>query len=212
MIRYFSIAMVACALALSSCDDSEDFFLSMNENPTLTVLSHGSALEQFNDSIKVGFPLSFDYSIEDEENVGLFVIEGNSNVNVEILDNRFLVHGVSSGSYNIKVGCTDSFGGTVEFPLNVKVFVNLKPVCNMAIYTFTGREIELNLADSFDRDSRFGGEITLYEYDFNGYGFTSGSDKVRHVFASEGQKRVRARVQDNNNEWSDWIEAYVSIN
>lgn len=212
MMKIWLSCAFACLLCLIACDDSQDYFLTQNQKPQLTVLKHGLAVDNIVDSIKIGYPLSYDYNIEDEEDVNLSVLNGDKNIVVVINTSNFVVNGLFSGKYIVVIGCIDTFNAETVFNLNLTVFDNLKPVCNMVCHTLNDGIIEVDLKNSYDKDSRFGGYINLFEYDFNGYTFTSINPKVRHTFASQGVKIIKARVRDNNNEWSEWVIEYINVN
>lgn len=212
MMKIWLSCAIACLLSLIACDNSQDYFLMQNKNPQLTVLKHGLAVDNIEDSIKIGYPLSFDYKIEDEEIVNLSVLNDEKNIEVKINNSNFVVNGLFSGKYTVVIGCIDTFNAETVFNLNLTVFINLKPICKMIYHTLNDGIIEIDLQNSYDKDARFGGKITGYEYDFNGYTFTSNNPKVRHTFASQGIKIVKARVRDNNNEWSEWVVEYINVN
>jgi len=65
---------------------------------------------------------------------------------------------------------------------------------------------------SYDKDARFSGKITEYEYTLANYKFSSPLSKVRYVFGSAGQKQIRVRVKDYSGDWSTQVSQYFVLN
>ncbi len=61
---------------------------------------------------------------------------------------------------------------------------------------------------SYDKDARFNGKISEYEYTLANYRFSSPLSKIRYVFGSSGQKQIRVRVKDNSGDWSNQVSEY----
>jgi hypothetical protein len=206
------ILLAALCLATLGCDKSNDFFLSVNQDPVISIFYKGNEIDSFVDSIKIGTPLYFEYNIQDEENLSLLPSDTTVGVNFQFGRNSFHIHGDTEGFFNVQLFTFDSFNVRSAVPFSLRVFRNLKPICVLNSSSLGEKTVEVDLSSSYDKDKRFGGSIVMYEFDFNGYIFESTSSKVRHVFATNGQKRIRARVKDNNNEWSNWEEKYVQVN
>ena len=67
--------VLAGQLFFSSCDNRDDYFISVNKAPSLTLIKNGVTLEgnALSDSIKIGVTLSLKYIIQDEEKIILQV-------------------------------------------------------------------------------------------------------------------------------------------
>lgn len=198
-------------LPFFSCDNTEDLFYIKNSSPTLTVYHNGSPVSNFDDSLKMGFPLLFSYSIADEEDLELILSNPENGLVFTLIHNSFIIDASSPGRQKVLAKTTDSFGLSSSVTLNFSVFHNLGPISVFSLFKIADRELEVDARASFDKDSRFGGKIVEYEYDMNGYIFRSPLSLVRYIFSSGGQKKIRVRVKDNSNAWSDWVEQFISV-
>lgn len=210
-MKNIKIGLFLGFVLLVSCDISVDYFAEINEKPVLNVYLKNQQVEFYHDSIKVGHPLGFEYEIQDEEDLVLQVDKQFKNMQIGIDNQTFSILAEGMGTFQMAFFCYDSFNEISEFEVNLLAFVNLPPVCKMECNVFTGLELEVDLKESFDRDKRFGGEIILYEYDLNGYKFTSENQTIRHIFGNGGEKKISCRVKDNDEVWSQWQTQFVDV-
>jgi len=203
-IKYIS-GLLLVALLITNCDSREDYFLNVNQAPVINLKLNDSEIDSYNDSIKIGHAITFDYEIVDEEELSLIVNNGESFISSQNDDKQVSFTGTSEGKSTITIKATDSFNESTEKELKFTVFDNLSPVTNFSVTTigiYDPNEIEVDATASYDLDARFGGKIDLYEYTLDSYKFQSTLSKVKYIFGSSGQKKITVRVRDNNGDWS----------
>lgn len=201
----------------SSCDNREDYFIDVNKAPSLTLVKNGVTLEgnTHSDSLKIGVPLSLQYFIQDEEKIILQVSQEQENCTFEVGNELISFTGISEGQALVTLMAKDSFGEEAKFSIKFTVFRNIAPVASFIVKKIgvsSHYEYEVDASASYDKDVRFSGKITEYEYTLANYKFCSPLSKVRYVFGSAGQKQIRVRVKDNNSDWSSQVSEYVVLN
>jgi hypothetical protein len=201
----------------SSCDNREDYFIDVNKAPSLTLVKNGVALEgnALSDSLKIGVPLSLQYFIQDEEKILLQVFQEQPKSTFEVSTELISFTGQAEGQNIFSLTARDSFGQEAKFSITFTVFRNIAPVAQFAIKKIgvsSPYEYEVDASASYDKDARFSGKITEYEYTLANYKFSSPLSKVRYVFGSAGQKQIRVRVKDNSGDWSAQVSQYVVLN
>jgi hypothetical protein len=201
----------------SSCDNREDYFIDVNKAPSLTLGKNGVALEgnALSDSLKIGVPLSLQYFIQDEEKILLQVFQEQPKSTFEVGTELISFTGVTEGQNNFSLTAKDSFGQEAKFSITFTVFRNIAPVAQFAVKKIgvsSPYEYEVDASASYDKDARFSGRITEYEYTLANYKFSSPLSKVRYVFGSAGQKQIRVRVKDNSGDWSSQVSQYIVLN
>ncbi|MEN5058898.1 PKD domain-containing protein [Sphingobacterium kitahiroshimense] len=117
------------------------------------------------------------------------------------------------GLNHITFRLEDKFNEISEAKLNLFVFDNLLPIARFeaALSESDAREYTFNGATSFDQDHNFGGEVVAYEWNINGFIFTTAESVVKHVFERAGTYTIRLRVMDNNKAFSQVVEKRVTI-
>ncbi|MDW5298900.1 MAG: hypothetical protein SA378_02000 [Sedimentibacter sp.] len=208
-------ALVA-ELFFPSCDNREDYFIDVNKAPTLSLIKNGVVLEgnTHSDSLKIGVPLSLQYFIQDEEKIILQVSQEQEKSTFEVGNELISFTGVSEGQALVTLMAKDSFNEKARFSITFIVFRNIAPIALFSVKKIgvsSPYEYEVDASGSYDKDARFNGKITEYEYTLANYRFSSPLSKVRYVFGSAGQKQIRVRVKDNNGDWSSQVSQYVVL-
>jgi hypothetical protein len=214
---YIVLIVLAGQFFFSSCDNREDYFISVNEAPSLSLVKNGVPLEgsAFSDSLKIGVPLSLQYFILDEEKIILQVSQEQSKSTFEVSTELISFTGATEGENVVSLSAKDSFNEEAKFSISFTVFRNIPPVAQFAVKEIgvsSPYEYEVDASASYDKDARFNGKITEYEYTLANYKFSSPLSKVRYVFGSAGQKQIRVRVKDNSGDWSSQVSQYVVLN
>lgn len=202
---------------LPSCDNREDYFIDINKAPTLSLVKNGLELKgsTLSDSLKIGQPLSLHYVITDEEKVKIQVLQQQQSNIVEVSSESISFTGVTEGQNIVSLTAKDSFNKEAEFSITFTVFRNIAPVASFTVKKIavsSPYEYEVDASGSYDRDAGFNGKIVEYEYTLANYRFSSTLSKIRYIFGSSGQKQIRVRVKDNNNDWSNLASEYVVLN
>jgi hypothetical protein len=209
--------VLACHFFFSSCDNREDYFIEVNKAPSLTLVKNGVALDgnTLSDSLKIGVPLSLQYFIQDEEKIILQVLQDQQKSTFEVGPELISFIGAAEGQNIFSLTAKDSFNEEAKFSITFTVFRNIAPVAQFAVKKIgvsSPYEYEVDASASYDKDAKFSGKITEYEYTLANYKFSSPLSKVRYVFGSAGQKLIRVRVKDNNGDWSNQVSEYVVLN
>lgn len=217
-VKVFIVLFVlADQFFFSSCDNREDYFIDINKAPSLSLIKNGVTLEgnTLSDSLKIGVPLSLQYFIQDEEKVKLQVLQDQQKSTIDVGSELISFIGQAEGQNIFNLFAKDSFGQEAKFSITFTVFRNIAPVAQFNIKKIgvsSPFEYEVDASASYDKDVRFSGKITEYEYTLANYKFSSPLSKVRYVFGSAGQKEIRVRVKDNSGDWSNQVSVYVVLN
>lgn len=208
---------LAAQLFLSSCDNRKDYFIEVNKTPTITLVKNGVQLtgNSLADSLKIGEPFSLNYFISDEEKIRIQVTQVQQQSTVDIGSELIRFTGVTEGQDQVTLMAKDSFNKEAKFSISFTVFRNIAPVALFSVKKIgvsSPYEYEVDASASYDKDARFSGKITEYEYTLANYKFSSPLSKVRYVFGSAGQKQIRVRVKDNSGDWSSQVSQYVVLN
>lgn len=216
-VKVFIVLFVlADQFFFSSCDNREDYFIDINKAPSLSLIKNGVTLEgnTLSDSLKIGVPLSLQYFIQDEEKVKLQVLQDQQKSTIDVGSELISFTGQAEGQNIFNLFAKDSFGQEAKFSITFTVFRNIAPVAQFNIKKIgvsSPFEYEVDASASYDKDVRFSGKITEYEYTLANYKFSSSLSKVRYVFGSAGQKQIRVRVKDNSGDWSSQVSEYVVV-
>ncbi len=211
------IYILAGQFFFSSCDNRSDYFIEVNKIPSLRLVKNGVTLEgnTLTDSLKIGVPLSLQYFIQDEERIILQVSQEQPKSTFEIGDELISFTGKTEGQDILSLSVKDSFNEEAKFSITFTVFRNIAPLASFTVKKIgvsSPYEYEVDASASYDKDARFSGKITEYEYTLANYKFSSPLSKVRYVFGSAGQKQIRVRVKDNSGDWSSQVSEYVVLN
>lgn len=203
--------LMVVILMVYGCDNREDYFELKNQAPTIKVLINATeiATPLVKDSIKIGYPRQYSILVVDEEQLTVTVKADDA---LTVSGNELTsVSASTPGIKSIELSVTDSYGRTTVRSMQLTSFINLKPVVKFTVVNLGDREVEVDASTSRDGDFSFGGRITIYEYTFNGTIVESSLNKVRFRFGSVGSKRIEVRVRDNNSEWSDKKDIYITV-
>jgi len=208
---------LATGLFFTSCDNRKDYFIGVNKVPILTLVKNGVELtgNTLTDSLKIGQPLSLHYNILDEERIKLLVTQEQGQSTIDVGGESINFTGITEGQNLVSLMAEDSFGEQAKFSVTFTVFRNIAPVALFTVKKIgvsSPYEYEVDASGSYDKDARFNGKITEYEYTLANYKFSSTLSKIRYVFGSAGQKQIRVRVKDNNGDWSNTVSEYVVLN
>jgi hypothetical protein len=212
MKKLILLGFILMGLILASCDSREDVFAKWNEDPLITLFKNGEEMMVLRDTVKMGYPLSINYTVQDEEIIKL-QYEENSSLSVTIKegDKRIEIRGIEEGEKELNLFCVDAFGRKASVVIELYSFLNMIPVASLKLEKITGLEVDIDARGSYDPDARFGGGILLYEYNVQGITNQSGSSRIKFVYGSSGTKTVKLRVMDNNNVWSSWVTEYIVL-
>jgi hypothetical protein len=181
-----------------SCSDYTDYFETVNKAPEVKLNGSGTIL----DTLKAGYSNTYLVTLEDEERLvtNFSQLAGDS---VTISGDKLIVKAVGEGDNEILVRAKDSYGKESLAKLKLYRYRNLAPVAKLKI---AGNEsITLDASESFDGDSRFGGKITRYYFNINGFVIDDNLKRINYIFETTGVKSIKLMVQDNEGMWSNEI-------
>ena len=228
---------IAFALsALSSCDNREEFFNNQNESPTLKITDGTNETSELTDSVKISLKSSRK-SIEvrllasdADDNIRSITynwITGGGRINysegAEISGNSIniesqidlMISPIELGENILEFTVIDEFDKSSVVRLNLTTLINLGPVGLFSIKSLEvvdDLEYEIDASDSFDKDGRLGGGISVYEYTIEGNTFNSESNVIKYVFSKNGNTEIKLRVKDSDGEWSNINTEVFNIN
>jgi hypothetical protein len=192
-------------------------------------------MAQYMDSIKIAQIRTVQLTFKDDVkslNAKVYFDKGENNISAILNNTDTIKHNIS---YTVAIDepvqinfigrKQGQVAGTLEFSdyygeksstlLELFVFNNLYPVCRLQIKEvkeLSDYEYLIDLSSSFDRDARFGGNITTYEYKIgNYYSLTTDRDAIYHIFPTAGTYDVKCRVKDNDGAWSDIVSTKITI-
>lgn len=208
------------ALLFSACDDRDDYFAENNEAPMLKILVNGLEVQpDFADTIKLGhfYPVKCVFS--DDKDVSLTPFLASSSLNYfafsyNEVSKTLMLDGMAEGMATATICVKDSYGKETKQNLVFTFIENLPPVAKVQVEPVGlsgNREVQVNATASYDRDARLGGSIVLYEYNLDGYTFTTPSGFISYIFPTTGVKTISVRVKDSNNVWSGWASKSVGL-
>lgn len=237
-MKKLNTAIAAIILLLTTgCSDREDGFRKFNSIPSIKIVKvqgdTTATLNVLSDSIRFVNTESTFYNIklklsDADDNLyrGRILIDsgkiqayykGNIMLNPSLrVDNEYVELSLlpqRTGNNQITFRVEDKFNDAAEAKLNLYVFENLLPIAKFEerISNAQIHEYEFNGTSSFDQDYNYGGKIVSYEWNINGLIFTTPKAIVKHVFPKGGTYKVRLRVMDNNNAFSQIVEKQITI-
>ncbi len=211
------ISLFTLLLVGQSCDSRNDYFAESNETPTLKIyVNNVEVPADFSDSIKLGYSYTVKCEIADDTDEPITPFLDNASLNdfAFTLDNvakTFRLDGKRVGSANAVFCAKDAYGALAKHEILFTIFSNLPPVAKFTVSVIGEREIEVDASQSFDKDKRLGGAILLYEYDLNGYVFTSYSATAKYKFPTAGSKTISVKVKDNDNVFSNPVSKSIVL-
>jgi len=208
------------ALFITSCNDMDDYFARNNEAPTLKLYVNGTEVQpDFADTIKHGYFYPVKCVFYDDKDVNLTPFLSSSSLkhfaySYNEVSKTFLLDGEKEGMATATICVKDSYGKETNKNLIFTFIENLPPVAKIQVEQVgisENREVQVNATGSYDKDARLGGSIILYEYNLDGYIFTTPSSLINYIFPTTGVKIISVRVKDNNNVWSGWASKSVGV-
>ncbi len=226
----------AAMMTLSACDRDQEYIEGLNTAPQITLHTGFESGVQIEDSIKVSskitlFWFSVGIKIEDiNSNIKmvrmdtvqsgpLLLVQSDSIlVDLQLVDPDskqdsivMKVAILAPGTHTVKFTIIDSFSRRDSATLELQAFENLLPVVEYRVKPspLSDHIRIIDLSDSYDRDSRHGGGIVLYNFHLDGKELTSTESGLAYAFPTRGTYIAVVFVTDNNLENS--VEKSFSI-
>lgn len=119
----------------------------------------------------------------------------------------------NAGVHKFRIRAWDSFSEESSFEFSLLLRANISPVAKLDISRISQvhhNEFQLDASGSYDRDDRYGGDIISYQFLINDVVINSQRKIIKHIFKA-GDTVVRVRVQDNDGEYSDFVEKKLTV-
>ena len=215
MVKFIFMLLTAGFLVTTSCDDLKDYSQDINVPPSLKVQKIGEQayVSAFSDSDKIiqGVPYNFKYRISYNRPLPLEYefTKGQGTVLVNPQDSTVSFTPVTSEEVALKVYVTDNYHNRAFAMVNLVLFYNLPPIASFS-YTVKDNVLTVSADGSYDKDKKWGGHVTGYEYCLNG--IRTFSDNGLFIQEMEPNKsyQLTLRVRDNENTWSELSEQTIN--
>ena len=208
-------------LIISSCSDYEDCFEDKNDAPQIKLTTNNGQEfpESFLDSLKIENKFyTLKYKVEDEEiNLAIEYSCDKESTTIKHEDGKLIINPTELGEHKIQLKTMDGFGRESSHDVTIVAFDNLPPVAKLDLIEGEGMlhkyERKIDASKSFDKDEKFGGKITMYEFRVENQEFIRTPDNfMDYIFPRSGSYRISLRVQDHNGVWSETITKRFPVN
>jgi len=211
---------IVLAFLVYACDNHKDYFYNIDATPVIqlsgTSLETGNAFSgvtSFSDSLKTGHVYTFNYKILSSLKNSISYTT-SSNYSFSINNSVIGIKGLLQSANTIYLVATDTYGKIGLDTVNLTIFDNLPPVAilNSSTTNLNGSYIlTLDGSASYDRDAKYGGHITNYQYTINGTVYTNTNSSFTCSVNLADTYTVKFQVQDNNGAWSNLLTTYITI-
>lgn len=218
-VNYLFFAILVSSIL--GCDKRKDFYGDINSAPKIEMRKKdvGSYSTGLNDSIKKLFPDYYlDLRVTDEENLSFnYSLMTATDKYMRLSDNavKFTPDTSKSGVHSMVFTVTDAYEAAGTSTASFVIFDNLSPVAlfqTTKIAVYDPLEYNIDASSSFDRDSKYGGQIVEYEFVINtSYKVNTQFNNINYIFPSIGNYTISIRVKDNNGIWSATKQIVLSV-
>lgn len=173
---------------------------------------------------------TFEFSIKDDQKErqlaaskvenGLVLYKDNilNNTSVDISgveSGTLQFRALKSGFYSFVLTAKDPQGLSSNALVELNALENMLPISVLDLKqtnTVAPHQVKINAADSYDADTRWGGKVTKYEYDIEGFYKTETvRNAIDFIFPKSGVYKVALRVLDNDNAWSAPVTRLITV-
>ena len=231
-MRITSIFILALSYLLSSCDNRENFLREANLPPKLELINSvgGPAttdsvkltLKSIKKFVEYKFTVSgnkvdkivFIKTVNGSGTLTTAGITGDGERTVPNGTYSILYTPSAPGKTLIHLEAKDSFKNIKEAQVEVVAFQNLDPSANLILNNIAildPKEYEFDASGSYDRDRKFGGGISSYEFKIGTKKVLTNQPKVKWIFNSSGNYEIGVTVKDADG-GSDTFTKIININ
>ncbi len=203
-LSYYTILL--SSLILGACQETFDPFEASNKKPQIHFKSpYQKDFSDFKkDSVKLGNTYVLGFKVDDEEDLEPQIV---SNCTLNYSNNSYQVKPDQEGTFQFSFEVNDSYGIKDQKSFELVCFKNLPPVANASaeiIAILSPMERKINALSSYDKDQKYGGKIEAWEFTISGNKpVINNKGYLMHIFPESGSCRVKTRVQDNDQVWSE---------
>ena len=230
------IVIIALMLGVLSCEDrsTKSFIESLNDPPKIN-FANGVEVPILSDSLKVGigggrpfYRINLQVTdgnsnlnrVEYSQLAGLgtlfqdrdTIFDSNIDINADILE--FDYYPRTLGLHEFVIEAIDNFEESNSVRVQITAFDNLPPVAKFNVQRIgqlSRYQYRIDATESFDRDSRFGGRVSEYEYSVVGKIFKVFDSRLEFIFPDAGVYIVSVRVMDNDRTFSAPVELTIEV-
>jgi hypothetical protein len=195
-------------------DKAQLFLYVYKTTPTLLIRKSGT-LDSFStlvkDSVKAGTKYYTDFSIFDgfpnSINYSINELQGTGTNNVDLAKKQFEFAGSSLGLHKYAIVAKNKFNLTSTCNAELTFFANILPVSDFIVTKTKVNdpyEIHIDASASLDPDLKFGGGISMYEFNIDSYKVTTPTNYINYILPGAGTYSIKVRVQDNDGAWSQY--------
>jgi len=213
---------VLFVLGIAACDSTLEDFAKLDVSPIINL-----RLDVNRDSIKIAektgeeeYTIRFAISDEDAENLIITTVTNSIGEFSEItqIDNIDSLYSIEytpkvEGWHNLTLYVQDRFNRKAEVAFRLFAFENLVPNAVLLVKSLsdnTLREFIFDASQSYDRDSAYGGGITLYKFLIGEEEITLEESNMKFLFPQNlSEAKIGLQIMDNDGTWSEIVEETV---
>lgn len=173
---------------------------------------------------------TFDFTIQDDQQSrqllaskvenGLILYKGNilnnTSVDVSGVEKGMLqFNALKPGFYSFVVSVKDPEGLSSNAVVELNALGNMLPVPVLNLTqtnALAPRQVKIDGSGSYDVDAKWGGKVTKYEYEIEGFYKTETvRNTIDFIFPKSGLYKVTLRVLDNDDAWSAPIIRQITV-
>lgn len=194
-----------------SCKE-RDYYYEQDKRPQIELVN-----QPITDTMKINTTKVIEYEATDEDGdtPQVTVIEYGNNIGLQVEGKKIKLTSKQEGESQLIITARDIYGKEGQQNLTISIIKNTPPIAKIEVTqtsNLSNNEIKIDASQSYDTDARYGGHIIMYEYNIsNSYDIKTDRDHLNYIFKERGYKNIRVRVQDNDKEWSEWIEQTINI-
>jgi hypothetical protein len=213
--RSILLVLTGIYLLTLSCNDFKDYSADINIPPILKIskLSQNDFQTMVNDSFKMGtgnsYSLNYSFIYLSNLPINYEFLSGSGTIDINYLKDVITISTQSEEDIYIRFFVEDIYNNISEVKTDILFFKNLPPVA-LFTYNINGSTLSIDARSSYDKDKKWGGYVTKYEFTLNGVVSTSTDGSYYQEIESNKSYDLKVRVLDNNNTWSDYSESIIN--
>ncbi len=233
MSKTLFLLTVLAAVVTASCNKKnrkeDEVGTPYDKNaPTIRVKDEDKLRDTF--KFRIDNLYAFEFSIKDDQKErqlaaskvenGLVLykdnILNNTSVDVSGVESGALqFRALKAGFFSFVLTAKDPQGLSSNALVELNALENMLPVSILEIKQtneVAPHQVKINAVSSYDADARWGGKITKYEYEIEGFYKTETvRNSIDFIFPKAGVYKVTLRVLDDDKAWSAPISRQITV-
>jgi len=211
-MKYLNYCVLLLLLIGYACDNRKDAFDGQRTKIFLQKIGQTDLTTDLKDSVKGSNVYTCNYSLSPNASLVITSNMVKGHANISILNGKI---NISPQDTLVIIDFSVSDNGTIsKATVELVHFKNLSPV---AVFTVTksGYKIHIDASGSYDSDAKYGGKIVNYDYEISPGSYSVPSttlNSIDYSVSSVGDYIINVRVQDKDNQWSQFVATSVTIN